>query len=83
MENVDEFMNEAVHSVSQFFINADQFGERVYTAIKSFYQLDDSKSMNEATMLVARMMTDVIYTVPMLETLNLHQDEDKNQLQTR
>ena len=80
MGNVDEFMDEAVRSVSQFFINTDQFGERVFTAIKAFYQLDDSKSMNEATQLVARMMTDVIYTVPMLETLNLHQDEDKNQL---
>merc|ERR1712062_962092 len=30
--------------------------------------------------LVARMMTDVIYTVPMLKTLNLHQYPDKNQL---
>ena len=36
--------------------------------------------MDEATRLVARMMTDVIYTVPLLKTLNLHQDPDKNQL---
>ena len=45
---VQQFISEALQSLPQFYINAERFGQNVYSAVRAFYQLEDPASIGGA-----------------------------------